>query len=254
MGFSEPVKVWHHQKYGEGPRVFVGLHGWNGSHRSFDSLLPYLPDDVTFYALDLPGYGGSSPPNSWSLSGIVSALQEQLAALDLPAFTLVGSCSGALFGMWAMREPSPFLVERVVLIDAFGFMPWYFRLFLLPGLGHLFYYSTFANPLGRWITNWSLRNKRMEDTNLTQAFSRAPVSIPFHYLRAMGAMGDSRSFQHVDVPVDIAFGESSFGAVIDSVERWQQNWPSASVCCLKGAGHLSVQEKPDLLAKVLFDS
>ena len=129
MGFSEPVKVWHHQKYGEGPRVFVGLHGWNGSHRSFDSLLPYLPDDVTFYALDLPGYGGSSPPNSWSLSGIVSALQEQLAALDLPAFTLVGSCSGALFGMWAMREPSPFLVERVVLIDAFASCPGIFVCF-----------------------------------------------------------------------------------------------------------------------------
>lgn len=239
------------KRYGRGARVFVGLHGWNGSRHSFDSLLPFLPDDATLITLDLPGYGNAPPPASWDIGGIVDALRAQIDALDLPSFALVGNCSGALLGMWLMRETS-LPVERVVLIDTFGYMPWYFRLFLTPALGRLFFYSTFANPLGRWLTQRSLRRVRSGETDLTAGFAKMPLAVPLRYLQAFLVMGDYRSFRHVDTAVDIAYGARSFAAVQESAALWQSLWPHARVWKLEGAGHLSVQEAPEQLASILF--
>jgi pimeloyl-ACP methyl ester carboxylesterase len=44
--------------YGTGPRWVLALHGWRRTHRDFDAVLEGL-DAV---ALDLPGFGGATPP------------------------------------------------------------------------------------------------------------------------------------------------------------------------------------------------
>ncbi|TNE44645.1 MAG: alpha/beta fold hydrolase [Deltaproteobacteria bacterium] len=253
MGLSQPMTDWSYRSYGSGPRIFVGLHGWNGNRHSFDSLLPFLPDDVTLIALDLPGYGESKRPAQWHASGIMDAFGEQVASLQLTSFTIIGNCSGGLLGMWLLKDQPTLPVERIVLIDTFGFMPWYFQIFLAPFAGPLFYYSTFANPVGRWLTNRSLQRMQNHNTDMTKSFSQAPVSVPFHYLRLFRDMGDYRSFQHVQTPVDLAYGEHTFGAVKQSIPMWKTLWPDANVLELQGAGHLSVQEAPEPLSRFVFD-
>lgn len=244
--------TWSYRTYGSGSRIFLGLHGWNGSHRSFDTLLPFLPEDATLIALDLPGYGDSSSPRRWNGAGIMEAVGKQIASLDLPPFTMIGNCSGGLLGMWLLKDQPELPVERIILIDTFGYMPWYFRIFLAPLAGPLFYYSTFANPIGRWLTNRSLQRSHGNETDMTQSFSQGSVSTPFHYLRLFRDMGDYRSFKHITTKVDLAYGENTFAAVKQSVPMWQSLWPSAQILELQGAGHLSVQEAPEPLSQLLF--
>src|SRR4051794_13473188 len=130
------------ERYGNGPRVFFCLHGWNANHRSFESLLPYLPPDVTLYAADLPGCGSSPPPENPDLKSISAEIVRAFQSVA-SSFTLVGHCTGALLGMHAGLA-CPRLIERVVLIDAFAEWSWYFRIFTVPTWGRFTYACTFA--------------------------------------------------------------------------------------------------------------
>uniref|UniRef100_A0A1A9VYH5 AB hydrolase-1 domain-containing protein n=1 Tax=Glossina austeni TaxID=7395 RepID=A0A1A9VYH5_GLOAU len=41
-------------------KPLVGLHGWQDNAGTFDTLAPYLPPDLPFLAIDIPGHGLSS--------------------------------------------------------------------------------------------------------------------------------------------------------------------------------------------------
>lgn len=165
---------------GDGPRAFFAVHGWGGSHRTFDPLLPYLPPDATLWAPDCPGYGQSSSPE-WTRAAYRQALLQAIDAVPAERFTFVGNCSGAILGLDALLERRE-RIERIVLLDPFAYLPWYFALFLVPVFGPIAFWSTFANPLGRWITNAGLRKHRAEGTHLTGSFAAVDPRAAWHTL------------------------------------------------------------------------
>jgi pimeloyl-ACP methyl ester carboxylesterase len=239
------------ERYGNGKRVIVGLHGWSGDHRTFEPLLRWLPPDVSFYSVDLPGYGQSAPPRAWDLPGMATELGACLAQLEAERFTLLGNCSGALLGLLAV-PPLLARVERVVLLDPFAFVPWYFRLFIEWPFGKYAYYSAFANPLGRWITNRSLAKHRSATTDLTGSFRRVDHQVSFRYLELLASIGSIERFRALQIPTDIVYGARSFQAVKQSVEMWRKLWPHARVWELAGAGHLPILEATEALSRILF--
>lgn len=239
------------QRYGKGARVFFGLHGWSGDHRTFEPLLRHLPADASFYSADLPGCGQSPQPAAWNLDALAAALGATLRELPAERFTLVGNCSGALLGLLA----APALlqrIERFVLIDPFAFVPWYFRLFVEWRYGKYAYYSTFANPIGRWLTNLSLAQHRSAATDLTGSFSRVDHAVAYRYLELLVSIGSIERFHPLHAPTDILYGARSFQAVKQSVAMWQAMWPHARLYELAGAGHLPLLEATAELSQILF--
>ncbi|HEV2666776.1 MAG TPA: alpha/beta fold hydrolase, partial [Blastocatellia bacterium] len=158
----------HIECYGSGSRVYFGLHGWSGDHATFAPLAVYLPAGVALYSADLPGYGRSPAPRRWELAEITDEIASEVVAIDSPV-TIIGNCSGAVFALLA-AERLPLRIERLILIDPFAYLPWYFKIFLHKRIGRYAYYSTFANPLGRWLTNLSLSKHRTAETDLTESF------------------------------------------------------------------------------------
>lgn len=241
------------QRYGNGPRCLLGLHGWSGDHRSFEPLLRYLPADVSFFSADLPGYGQSPAPSVWALSAFAEEIGATMDKLEAERFTLVGNCSGALLGMLAVQARQARL-ERVIMLDPFAFVPWYFRLFTDWPFGKYAYYSSFANPLGRWITNLSLAKHRAGTTNLTGSFGRVDHAISFRYLELLASIGSIERFGDVRAPTDIIYGARSFQAIKTSVALWQQLWPHAQSWELAKAGHLPILEATEALSRIVFAS
>ncbi len=236
---------------GSGPRTFLGLHGWSGDHRTFAPLTCDLPEDVTFYAADLPGCGRSKAPRHWTVGALADEIAE--AAWRLPApLTLVGNCSGALLGIEAAQRLGN-RVERMVLIDIFAEFPWYFRVFLSKGIGRYAYYSTFANPVGRLLTNLSLKAKRSGDAHLTQGFARVDHATTYKYLQVFESFPQPETFEGLTQPIDILYGNKTFQAVRESAVRWSAVWPQAKVCELKGAGHLPILEATEQMRKIVFE-
>jgi pimeloyl-ACP methyl ester carboxylesterase len=236
--------------YGSGSRAYFGLHGWVGDHTTFAPLATYLPAGVALYSADLPGYGGSPAPPSWELTEITNEIARAIASVDSQVI-VIGNCSGAIFALLA-AERMACRIERLILIDPFAYLPRYFKIFLHKRIGRYAYYSTFANPLGRWLTNLSLSGHRTEDTNLTESFASVSHEVAYRYLELLGELDDVSRFSGLRMPVDLIYGARTFRAVKESIQLWRGVWPQARCHELEGAGHLPIQEATRRLSEIVF--
>lgn len=236
---------------GGGPQTVIGLHGWAGSHASFSPLMGRLPAGVTMHCPDLPGYGRSAAPHRWSLSSITDPFDRWMERTRASDITLVASCIGGAVAMELARR-RPQSIARVVLIDPFTYAPIYFRLFTWGWLGRVAYYSTFANPLGRLLTNATLSGKRADDSHLTRGFQSVRHETALHYLR-VGCGIDAKSLcAGVRIPVDILYGRRSFAAVKQSVADLRDYLVDCRTIELEAAGHLPIQEATEAVAAITF--
>ncbi|KAA0215287.1 alpha/beta fold hydrolase [bacterium] len=239
-------KVW-----GNGAQVIVGLHGWGGSHETFAPLAERLPEHCALVACDLPGFGRTPAPARFDRDEISAGLARWIDGLGFERVCLLGNCSGALAALLAApRLKTP--VSRLILLDAFAFVPWYFRVFSNGVFGHYAYSMAFANPLGRWLTNRGLAARRRPGTDMTGSFARADHVSTLGWLRLLAAIPGHEFFRPVRAPVELVYGERTFGAVKRSVALWRELWPEAPVTVLRGAGHLGIAEAPQELARIVF--
>lgn len=239
------------EQYGRGERTFLAFHGWGGDHRDFAPLAARLPEDCRLLSVDLPGYGQSPKPPRWDLQEIVNDLVREMDARSLHAVTLAGFCSGAVLAL-LVAQRVPARVQRIVMIDPFAFVPWYFRIFLAGALGRFFYQSAFASPLGRLITTRVLQRRQSTNDDFMGAFSRVDHETTQEWLRLLHRAGPVSQFAGLSVPIDIAFGENTFAAVRQSVREYGSILPQAKMHVLRHAGHLPLVREARQLAALLF--
>ncbi|XP_070684487.1 serine hydrolase-like protein [Pempheris klunzingeri] len=101
------------------------LHGWADNCGTFNTLIPLLPKDCRYVALDLAGHGLSShrPPGVfYSFSAYVADVRRVVDGLQWTKFSIIGhSMGGNIAAMFSALFPE--MVNAVVLLDAFGFLP-----------------------------------------------------------------------------------------------------------------------------------
>lgn len=239
------------ERYGIGGRVFLGLHGWGSDRRVFMPLVTHVPASASFFVADLPGCGASPPPQQWSVDTIVAEIVETIRTLHTERATLVGHCGGAVFALLAARASAQ-LIERVVAIDPFAYLPRYFRLFTGDGFGLRAYNATFANPVGRWVTAKALNAGRDEHTDLTVSFAAVDHETERRYLHLFSAMNGVEEVRGLPTPVDLVYGERTFSAVKKSVEQLRTALPNARAFQLDGARHMPLTEASTQLAQIVF--
>jgi pimeloyl-ACP methyl ester carboxylesterase len=239
------------KEYGSGERPFLCFHGWGGDHREFAPLARHAPSQACLLSVDLPGYGHSSAPAKWSLDTIITEAIPILENRNVPACTLVGFCSGAALAlMFAARQPE--WVKRVVMIDPFAFIPWYFRIFLSGEFGRRAYATTFQTPIGRKITDWILKRVQTADADFTNAFVNLDHEVTLRYLQLLSHVDIHRTFGKIQMDIDLLYGEHTFGAVRRSIEIYRALLPQAKARQLNGVGHLPMITGALQLAGVIF--
>jgi len=96
-------------------RPIVFLHGFTGSHRSWDEVVSYL--DCSVVALDLPGHGKSTfnkLDETYSEIDWCNDLNDVLKFLNLEKITLCGYSMGGRLGIaFASRYPEK--IEKLIL-------------------------------------------------------------------------------------------------------------------------------------------
>jgi pimeloyl-ACP methyl ester carboxylesterase len=98
----------------------VLLHGNFDAVETWEPLLAELPPSLPVVALELPGYGESSPPLGYTPEQFVAPLSAALTELGLPPVALAGhSLGGIVAGYLARLHPAQ--VARVAMIDG-GFI------------------------------------------------------------------------------------------------------------------------------------
>lgn len=110
------VKVWGSQK---NPPVLC-LHGWLDNANSFDRLIPLLPQDLCYVAMDFGGHGLSShynPGFPYYHQNFVSEVRRVAAAFKWTRFSLLGhSFGGSVGGLFACMFPE--MVHKLILLDS----------------------------------------------------------------------------------------------------------------------------------------
>lgn len=239
--------------YGDGSRLFIAFHGWAGDHREFSAIAARLPEDACWVSIDLPGYGKSPAPDAWDIASISKQLERELKDLfeAYDDITLVGFCSGVILGVELARlRPEAF--KRIIMIDPFAFLPWYFRIFTLGAFGKRAYAATFMSATGRKITDRVLSSMQTSDADFTAAFTDADHELIQKYLLLFAQLDGSAVFSAFDIAVEIALGEKTFGAVKKSVRQIKQQWPEAPVHELKRTGHLPLIKGARALRQIIF--
>ncbi|NXX76402.1 SEHL2 protein, partial [Urocolius indicus] len=112
-------------------RPVLCLHGWLDNANTFDKLIPLLPRDCYYVAMDFSGHGLSShrPTGSayYSLD-YVTDVRRVAAALQWRRFTLMGHSMAFLFLSYCFVSPQfcflyPEMVDKLILLESLGFLP-----------------------------------------------------------------------------------------------------------------------------------
>ncbi|XP_042323702.1 serine hydrolase-like protein 2 isoform X4 [Sceloporus undulatus] len=106
-------------------RPVLCLHGWLDNANTFSKLIPLLPKDCYYMALDFAGHGLSSHRPAgcpYYLIDHVSDVRRVAASLKWNRFSLMGhSMGGTVAGMFACIFPE--LVDKLILVESCGFYP-----------------------------------------------------------------------------------------------------------------------------------
>lgn len=243
-----------YKSYGDGSDTYLAFHGWAGDHREFSAIAARVPEGACFISCDLPGYGETPLPTEWSLSSIIDQIEDGLGDFLDPMrkVTLIGFCSGVIIALlFAHRRPDCF--KRIVMIDPFAFLPWYFRIFTLGEFGKRAYKSTFESPTGRKITDRILSSTQTSDADFTAAFTTVNHEVTRNYLKLLASLNQRDVFVGFDMPAEIALGEKTFGAVKKSASTIQSLWPGTEVNVLPRTGHLPLIKGARILRRIIFE-
>ena len=224
-------------------RAIILIHGMGSSRLAFWSLLQAFPLPNPVYALDLPGFGGSTLPHRrQGLNDYVQAVFAFAAALHLIQPTLVGhSFGGMVAAETAISRPDQ--IFGVFLVSSAGWI--YPQNVMQPTPSVLF------NRIGIWITGSDWIGKKMivglgRDPLQISREERARMSYGWRHAREMARMGRfyeteamALRLQQSKVPAVALAGDRDplfplsqvKAAVGDRVPLW----------VIKGAGHLPIE-------------
>ncbi|XP_070779748.1 serine hydrolase-like protein [Enoplosus armatus] len=106
-------------------RPVLCVHGWADNCGTFNTLIPFLPKECRYVAVDLAGHGRSShrPPGVlYSFPLYVMDVRRVVDALQWNKFSIMGhSMGGNVAGLFSALYPE--MVDAVVLLDSYGFLP-----------------------------------------------------------------------------------------------------------------------------------
>jgi 3-oxoadipate enol-lactonase len=113
--------------------ALVLLHANPGDHRDFEAIIPALASQYRVIAVDFPGYGESTAPNSpQSASAMLFAdvLDDVVEALGLEQAVIVGNSVGG-YAATRLAITHPQRVQALILVSTGGFTAynWRSRLF-----------------------------------------------------------------------------------------------------------------------------
>jgi pimeloyl-ACP methyl ester carboxylesterase len=131
----------HYLRAGHGAPI-VFLHGFAETSHMWRPALAALAHDHTVLAVDLPGAGGSSRPETgYDKKTMAREIRAAVRSLGYHRIQLVGHDIGLMVA-YAYAAQYPGEVDRLALMDAFlpGVGP-YQAMFLVPGLWHLHFHG-----------------------------------------------------------------------------------------------------------------
>lgn len=248
------------------------LHGTGASTHSWRALLPLLSDNYTVLALDLPGHGFTSMPESsdvatlFSIPGMASGVAELLAQIQIKPALVVGHSAGAavacMLTLNGHIQPQRLVSLNGALLPLDGiagqlFSPLAKMLTKAPWVPELFAWQA-ARP--------SVLNRLLEGTGSTldeegARLYKTLISNPSHAQAALHMMAhwDLHTFwerlRTLQDPLSLIVGSQDLivpPSVAYRVADVLPNLRTQDVIYLPNLGHLAHEEQAEWVANVIW--
>jgi pimeloyl-ACP methyl ester carboxylesterase len=268
------VRVHGHQvayrRAGSGP-VLVLVHGIAESSGTFVRVMPDLAEHFTVIAVDLLGHGESAKPRGdYSLGAYASGIRDLMAALDVPAATIVGhSLGGGVAMQFAYQFPER--CERLVLIASGGLgreVSPLLRLLAGPGVEYLLplvltrHVHGLLGTVGGWLRKAGVqRDPLLEEiwatyTGLTDARAqRAFIHTVRSVIDVSGqrVSAQDRLYLAQEIPTLIVWGDRDGVIPVAHAHAAHALIPGSRLEVFEGIGHFLPVEAPDRLADLIIE-
>ncbi len=253
-----------YHRAGSGP-VLVLIHGVGSHWHVWDPVLELLTRQRDVIALDLPGFGVSSPPPPETRPGIeslVGLLGEFLGELGLERPHVAGNSLG---GWIALELAKRGRVSSATALSPAGFSNALEARYVQLTLGSSFRIARRVATRARGMMRYSLL-RRLAMGQLVVHPLRVPAEDAAAATRALAASPwfaatlaavTPQQFEPADrpipVPVTVAWGAKDRLLPPWQARRAARRLPGARVLTLPGCGHLCTYDDPELVAQVLIE-
>jgi magnesium chelatase accessory protein len=251
---------WHVQRFGQAnaaDRTVVLLHGTGAATHSWRVLAPLLARRFKVVAMDLPGHGFTSMPDTgrMSLPGMSAAVADLLDALGERPVLAVGHSAGAAI---AARMVLDRRIDPRAIVSING------ALLPLPGLAGRVYAPMARllalNPLVPRLFAWRAAEKRVLLRLIEGTGSKIDaegialygqlVGSPGHAAAALAMMAAwdlnrlAADLPAMKTPLWLLAGERDRTVSPEQAQTLAARMPNAHLCVLPELGHLAHEEQP----------
>jgi pimeloyl-ACP methyl ester carboxylesterase len=226
------------------------LHGYADSWRSFELVLPFLPDSVHAIALTQRGHGDASrPPEGYRPRDHAADVAELLDALQLEAAVIAGGSSGG----FAARRFAVDYPERTLGLVLLG-AP--FTLQDKPGVLELWEsnISKLTDPVDpRFVREFQeSTHVRPVPEDFLNTMVNEGLKVPARVWRSTleGLLEDdsSESLAGIKVPTLIIWGDQDTVVPLSDQEKLTAGIESSRLVVYPGVGHAIYWEEPSQVA------
>ncbi|XP_029950343.1 serine hydrolase-like protein [Salarias fasciatus] len=181
-------------------RPVLCLHGWSDNCGTFDTLLPLLPKECRYVAIDLAGHGRSShrPPGSlYTFPSYVLDVRRVVSALQWSKFSIIGhSMGGNVAGAFSALYPE--MVDALVLLDSYGFLPTETKEIpsvMRQGLDEMIQYEKKTEAEKRRVYTYEKALERLMSVNQSLSETSARILLQRGSVEVEGGIVFSRDFR-----------------------------------------------------------
>ncbi|MGE4132835.1 MAG: alpha/beta fold hydrolase [Bdellovibrionales bacterium] len=242
--------TWRFHRSGRGPDLVL-IHGIGADLFCWRQIIPLLNPDYRVWAVDLPGFGGSTkkPDATYGLDDQVTRLHEFLDEVGVSRAHLVGNSMGGNIALW-LAHKFPKQVASVTVIGP-ATSPKLVPLSLEKWLwlsGPLSWMVTKSSM--EWIHRRTVSRSEVVDPSRVDAtyrtYRRNPDAIR-SFLRATEAIRDSRlpgDLRDIKCPVQVLWGSRDKLVSKKVIDDLKATLPKAPSHVHIGGGHHLQEDEP----------
>ncbi len=244
---------------GEQGETALLLHGLGASADIWAHNMEALAECHRVYAIDLPGFGRSGRPETFSPADYTGFIDDFMKALDIDRAHLIGqSLGGGIAIQQALRFPGK--VDKLVLVDSAGLgkeVIWTLRAMSLPMIGELFSRPSRAGV--RIFFQLAVRNPSLITGDFIdlyyELFSRPGFSrfllevirslVDIHGVRDDVIHPILERLQQIKSPTLILWGEKDRVLPLKHAYQAKERIPGSELYIFQDCGHLPFFEKSE---------
>lgn len=236
-------------KEGNGDKSILLLHGWGANIDLFRGIINNLSSTHTVYALDMPGFGKTSEPKApWCVDDYVDFVIKFIEKMKINKLSLLGhSFGGRVIIKLVNREKLKFEIDKLVLVDSAGILPKNkkktikTRVYkvLKVAVGNKISRKMFPNALESLKKKFGSEDYR----NASGVMRETLVKVVNEDLEPL--------LSNISQSTLLVWGTNDTATPISDAKIMEQLIPDSGIVEIKGAGHYSFLEQPQLVNAVL---